>query len=104
MVPVSGLACLAKSHLGNILRFKCRDNYDQGALKHGRGNNNEGPDLCVICVPPPLHTPDIWYPKSKFYLFRLKMADQSETSHELTKLHIIYIYTLYHMEFTESNL
>ena len=82
MVPVSGLACLAKSHLGNILRFKCRDNYDQGALKHGRGNNNEGPDLCVMAI---------------------KMADQSETSHELTKLHIIYIYTLYHMEFTESN-
>ena len=51
MVPVSGLACLAKSHLGNILRFKCRDNYDQGALKHGRGNDNEGPDLCVMRVP-----------------------------------------------------
>ena len=25
---------------------------NQGALKHGRGNDNEGPDLCVMRVPP----------------------------------------------------
>ena len=54
----------------------------------------------------------------KFYLFYLKMADQSETSHELTELHILYMHyitelhilymhyiiwsslTIYHMEFT----